>query len=429
MINNCLNLFVIMKKLTYLLLLISFQFYGQGLKLTPEAEYNTFPKLPVEKFGFASNLPYQYSLEKHVPPVRYQEGGTCVGFASFYYGLSTMYNAKLNLTSSDEKYAHSFDPYHIYSIVFNGTKECNSGLTFQQGFSALYNIGAKKLFYPPFTNCETQWTNEKVESTLAYTMPYSINQWYRFDIEHPDFLNSIKNQINNNTPVIVGVSYVKSMQTFSSDNKFGVGDNGLWDPQSSEEIKGGHALCVIGYDDYKFGGAFRIVNSWGSQWGDNGYMWITYDKFKSFTKEAYCMELNENVKVLPPTVIRSSDYKRYRYTTDKNNYSFYEGQYLNDGINGYGIWTDKDKNAFYVGQFDDGEMNGFFLVLDQDGLYGANAVNGTLQDFEKLGFASDQTLMDTQLEAKKYFSNFGLPLSIRKANSTKKSSSQLSKDE
>ena len=36
-----------MKKLTYLLLLVSFQFYGQGLKLTPKEELKTFTKLPV----------------------------------------------------------------------------------------------------------------------------------------------------------------------------------------------------------------------------------------------------------------------------------------------------------------------------------------------------------------------------------------------
>lgn len=418
-----------MKKITYLFLIFSFQFYGQGLKLTPQDELKTFTKLPAEKFGFASNLPYEYSLEKYVPPVRNQEGGTCVGFSSFYYGLSTMYNIKFNLTSSDEKYAHSFDPYFIYSIVFNGTEDCDSGLYFKDAFTRLYNIGAKKLFYPPFTNCSTKWTNEKLKSTLDYTRPYSINQWYILNIEHPDFLSIVKEQIYNDTPVIVGVSYVKSMNSYSSDNTLGVGDNGLWDPQNFEEKDGGHALCVVGYNDYKFGGAFRIVNSWGSDWGDNGYMWVKYDDFKAFTKEAFIVELNENIKTLPPTVIKSTNYTRYRYTTERNNFSFYEGQYLSDGINGYGIWTDSDDSAFYVGQFDDGEMNGFFLVLDEDGFFSANAVNGTLQDFEKLGFASDQTLMDTQLEAKKYFSNFGLPLSIRKANSTKKSASQLSKDE
>ena len=73
-----------MKKLTYLLLLVSFQFYGQGLKLTPKEELKTFTKLPADKYGFATILPFASSLEKYVPPVRTQEGGTCVGFASFY---------------------------------------------------------------------------------------------------------------------------------------------------------------------------------------------------------------------------------------------------------------------------------------------------------------------------------------------------------
>ena len=72
-----------MKKLTYLLLLVSFQFYGQGLKLTPKEELKTFTKLPADKYGFATILPFASSLEKYVPPVRTQEGGTCVGFASF----------------------------------------------------------------------------------------------------------------------------------------------------------------------------------------------------------------------------------------------------------------------------------------------------------------------------------------------------------
>ena len=97
-------------------------------------------------------------MEKYVPPVRTQEGGTCVGFASFYYGLSTMYNERLNLQEDDEKYIHSFDPYFIYSIIFNGTEDCDSGLYYSDAFEKLKNIGAKKLLYPPFTNCQTEWS-------------------------------------------------------------------------------------------------------------------------------------------------------------------------------------------------------------------------------------------------------------------------------
>ncbi|MDA9056863.1 C1 family peptidase [Flavobacteriaceae bacterium] len=411
-----------MKKLTYLLLLVSIQFYGQGLKLTPKEELKTFTKLPADKYGFATILPFASSLEKYVPPVRTQEGGTCVGFASFYYGLSTMYNERLNLQTDDEKHIHSFDPYFIYSIIFNGTEDCDSGLYFSDAFEKLKNIGAKKLLYPPFTNCQTEWSNDKLKNTIQYTTPYSINEWYILNLEHPDLLNIIKEQIySEKIPVIAGFDFIESM--------YDVKENGLWTPADSEEVDGGHALCVVGYDDYKFGGAFRIVNSWGADFGDGGFMWVKYADFQKYVYAAYVMELNNNVKTTPPTAIETANYRRYGYSTDKNNMSFYEGQYLNDGINGYGIWTDSDDSAFYVGQFDDGEMNGYFLLLDEDGFYSANAVNGTLQDFEKLGFAADQTLMNTQLEAKKYFSKLGVSLSLRKANSTKKSASKLSKDE
>ena len=39
--------------------------------------------------------------------------------------------------------------------------------------------------------------------------------------------------------------------------------------------EGGHAMVIAGYDDSR--GAFCIINSWGSVWGDNGYAWVGYD--------------------------------------------------------------------------------------------------------------------------------------------------------
>jgi len=39
----------------------------------------------------------------------------------------------------------------------------------------------------------------------------------------------------------------------------------------------GHAVTIVGYDDDKYGGALKILNSWGTQWGDNGYFWLPYN--------------------------------------------------------------------------------------------------------------------------------------------------------
>ena len=46
-------------------------------------------------------------------------------------------------------------------------------------------------------------------------------------------------------------------------------------------------MCVIGYDDNLAGGAFEIMNSWGSNWGQNGVAWVKYSDFDYFVMEAY----------------------------------------------------------------------------------------------------------------------------------------------
>jgi hypothetical protein len=42
----------------------------------------------------------------------------------------------------------------------------------------------------------------------------------------------------------------------------------------------GHALAVVGYDKRtKF---FKVMNSYGSDWGDDGFFWISYDDFAKY---------------------------------------------------------------------------------------------------------------------------------------------------
>jgi hypothetical protein len=51
---------------------------------------------------------------------------------------------------------------------------------------------------------------------------------------------------------------------------------------------GGHAVTIVGYDDNKvYGvgpaekGAFKLANSWGTNWGNRGFFWVSYEYFKT----------------------------------------------------------------------------------------------------------------------------------------------------
>lgn len=46
-------------------------------------------------------------------------------------------------------------------------------------------------------------------------------------------------------------------------------------PVKGEQVQGGHAVTLVGYDDSK--SAFLVRNSWGPAWGLSGYFWMAYD--------------------------------------------------------------------------------------------------------------------------------------------------------
>jgi C1A family cysteine protease len=54
----------------------------------------------------------------------------------------------------------------------------------------------------------------------------------------------------------------------------------VYDQQGGKSY-GGHAMTIVGYDDNRVSprgdkGAFKLLNSWGTGWGDRGYGWVSY---------------------------------------------------------------------------------------------------------------------------------------------------------
>lgn len=70
----------------------------------------------------------------------------------------------------------------------------------------------------------------------------------------------------NDGPVVLGIQI--DVQAFSS-----LSDAEL-DPQALRHAAG-HCMLAVGYDNVLE--AFRIRNSWGTAWGDNGHFWLKYE--------------------------------------------------------------------------------------------------------------------------------------------------------
>ena len=92
-----------------------------------------------------------------------------------------------------------------------------------------------------------------------------------------------KKALANKNPVVVGM--------FRYGRLSGPGE--LWIAPTTPST-GGHAMVVVGYNDDKYGGAFEIMNSWGTRFRNNGFFWVKYADFKKYIKTAYVLVDNSS---------------------------------------------------------------------------------------------------------------------------------------
>ena len=49
-------------------------------------------------------------------------------------------------------------------------------------------------------------------------------------------------------------------------------------------------MALVGYDDAR--DAFRLLNSQGRDWGDNGYAWIGYAAWQQATRDGHAFVID-----------------------------------------------------------------------------------------------------------------------------------------
>lgn len=288
-----------MKKLSFILALIflSINVFAQkkwlpGVKgYASQGYYKSESEGARVKTRGGSFLPSSYSLREYAPPVGEQEGGTCVGWATAYAGLSILENIKLDRRDDSLKAVNAFSPYFTYILSkFDEDNECSEGLIVEMALNSLQNVGAirQQEFNSVCIPAESSFGLERIlqDSTVALDVNKLIPELKKNRLESfipisgVEVVQNAKYYLNKKMPVVIAVNMYQSIVDNLVSNVW----NGVID-----DYPGGHAMCIVGYDDNKFGGAFEIMNSWGKEYGDNGIIWFRYEDFAREVKTAYAL--------------------------------------------------------------------------------------------------------------------------------------------
>lgn len=219
----------------------------------------------------SENLPSSVDLQPYFPPIGDQgQYGTCVAWAVGYNHKSFLEAKERGETyySNNDKI---FSPKDLFWSVDNSLKgtDCN-GTNFEYAYDVLLNRGVATMNTVPYESLgdcssspSSSWTsnaaNHKISSYREITVDKDV----------------IKSYLAAGRAVVFGAKLGDQFMNYTS-GILAYQDYGYTGQHAY------HAMILAGYDDTKgTNGAFKVVNSWGTSWGDNGVAWIDENYFCS----------------------------------------------------------------------------------------------------------------------------------------------------
>ena len=231
---------------------------------------------------YSGKLPKRVDLSRYMPPVGSQgRQGSCVAWATTYATKS--YHAKrkrgwsygANVTYNRGRGRHVFSPAWTYNQINKGR---DRGSSIYNALKLLRDKGAVPWSVMPYN--QKDYRTKPTYSQKRAAKKYRIRSFRKVRLDDPYY---VKLELSKGNPIVPGV---KVTSAWRRPKRGKVADN------YSGRVRGGHAMTVVGYDDNKRSprghrGAFKIMNSWGKRWGDNGYFWMSYKCFSMLAKYAY----------------------------------------------------------------------------------------------------------------------------------------------
>lgn len=219
-------------------------------------------------------LPTEFELDRKIPIFDQLSIGSCVAnsaCAAFRYEAAQLNNN------------FDFEPSRLF-VYFNarklqGWEREDSGAYIRDGFKSLNKWGVAKEEYWKYD--VNKFADDPKPEAYNDALKQVAIKYASVDQD----LISIKQTLLSGAAVSFGFNVYQSF--FGSWSQ---GSGIMPIPKKSEVLQGGHAVLIVGFSDEKQ--CFLIQNSWGINWGKDGYFWMPY-KFALNPNEAddfWCIE-------------------------------------------------------------------------------------------------------------------------------------------
>ncbi|MCX7143184.1 MAG: C1 family peptidase, partial [Proteobacteria bacterium] len=232
---------------------------------------------------FRDYLPEEVDLSPKFPtPGNQGQQSSCTAWATGYAMRSYYEGRRRNWDFSSP--GQIISPGYIYNRLHQYRGNCDTGSPISDALELLKTAGAPTLSaYPYMENDCSRPANPEQERSGA---EFRISGWSGIDSKK---LDDAKGQLARGNPVVFGMEVSDSFENLSGPE--------VYDDVVSPRT-GGHAMVLVGYSERRQ--AFKVMNSWGTGWGEGGFGWISYRATRQLADLMFVMDVPDYVPPAPP---------------------------------------------------------------------------------------------------------------------------------